>query len=351
MTTREDYLWDPAQQPDAEIAKIEAALRPYRFAATPLRERRIARSKIARSSVRWSTIAAAALLIAGLGSWIVWRVSMPAAWSVETLAGLPAVQQASPDGRAGAGSRVETDARSAARIAVGHIGVADIEPGSRVDVLRDDADQHRLFLRYGTLQATIWAAPRFFVVETSSATAIDLGCVYALRVDTTGAGLLAVSYGEVELAGAAMPTLVAAGSAARLYASGVPGLPYPLDGSAGFQRAVFAADSGRFDDAVLATILREPGVRATMTLWHLLPRVQGAARESVYQRIAELARPPRGVTRSDVLVLNASALRVWEDKLRTLWSVEPSSLWRKALVRIGLSKPVAMLDVRRAIAN
>jgi hypothetical protein len=51
---------------------------------------------------------------------------------------------------------------------------------------------HRLALDHGAIEARIWAPPRLFFVETPSARAVDLGCVYTLEVDRAGAGRLSV---------------------------------------------------------------------------------------------------------------------------------------------------------------
>jgi hypothetical protein len=60
-------------------------------------------------------------------------------------------------------------------------------------------------------------------------------------------------------------------------------------------------------------------VRDTLTLWNLLPRVSGADRELVYDRLAVLVPPPRGVTRAGVLGLNQQMLDEWKEELETRW--------------------------------
>ncbi len=338
-----DYLWNPSSEPDTEIVALEDALRVYRFQPGALR------APAARKS--WNRIGAAAavVLMVGAASWVTWRVTRPEPWSVEAIAGLPLVK----DGRGNvtrtlrAGAQVETDARSVARVVVGRIGIADLEPGSSMDVVRDDEGQHRLSLRRGTLNARIWARPRFFVVETRSAVAVDLGCAYTLRVDSTGTGILAVSYGEVELSGSGRVSLLVAGTAAGMDSTG-PGIPYPIASSFGFQRAVQRADNGRLDAASLDLLLREATAQGTITLWHLLSHVDARERAAVYDRLEQLAPSPKGIARADALRLEPAALNAWKETLRPKWSSESYSMWRRVLVRLGLAKPVALLQVRSA---
>jgi hypothetical protein len=339
----DEYLWNPSGAPDAEVVALEDALRGYRLKPRALR--------VFAPRRPWTRIGAAAAIVVmvGTGVWMAWRLTRPEPWSVQAIAGLPVVRDG-PGGITGtlrAGAHVETDARSVARVVVGRIGIADLEPGSLMAVVRNDAGQHRLALRRGTLHARIWAPPRFFVVETRSALAVDLGCVYTLRVDSTGNGLLAVSYGEVELSGSGRASLIVAGTAAGMDSTG-PGIPYPIASSIGFQRAVQEADNGTLDAALLDLLLREATVQGTITLWHLLPRVGVRDRAALYDRLAQLAPPPRGVARADALRLEPAALDAWKEALRPMWSTESPSMWRRVLVRLGIVKPVALLQARNA---
>ena len=59
--------------------------------------------------------------------------------------------------------------------------------------------------------------------------------------------------------------------------------------------------------------------RDTLTLWHLLTRVDGEDRARVYDRIAALMPPPAGVTREGVLALNQTMLNAWRDSMETTW--------------------------------
>jgi len=77
-------------------------------------------------------------------------------------------------------------------------------------------------------------------------------------------------------------------------------------------------------------------VRDTLTLWHLLARVEGAERALVYGRMAELAPPPAGVTREGVLALNQQMLDSWKDNLETSWS-NYSSPTMKVLKKVWIS--------------
>ena len=114
------------------------------------------------------------------------------------------------------GETLETDAVSKASVFVAEIGRLEVEPMTRLRLLQSGAGRKRIALDRGTIHATIWAPPGQFVVDTPSAVAVDLGCMYTLHVDDAGSGILRTTLGWVGFhrngresfipAGAACPT-------------------------------------------------------------------------------------------------------------------------------------------------
>src|SRR4030095_9912154 len=91
------------------------------------------------------------------------------------------------------GEVLQTDSSSEAQIKIANIGQLTIDPNTRIRLLVTQRDQHRIALDRGKVEATTWAPPRLFIVETPSATAIDLGCKYTLELQDDGTGLLTVT--------------------------------------------------------------------------------------------------------------------------------------------------------------
>jgi hypothetical protein len=326
----DDYLWDPTAAPDPEIAQIEALLRPLAYQPEPLRVETMALPAARFNYRRWLA-AAAAIVVLVTGVIVARQTPTVAPWQVAARQGRPVVRTAEGDVSRGAltsGGAVETDATSSARLSVGRIGTVDLGPDSRLRLLDAGAAEHRLSLERGTMHATIDAPPRYFLVETASALAVDLGCVYTLSADEHGNGLLAVEEGEVELERGDVRVAVLAGNSAAIRAGQGPGLPYPTRSSARLQRAVAAydADPAGALDAVLDATDRT----STITLWHLLQRESPAVRARVYERLATLAPPPASVTRDRVLRGESGALQRWRTELQPEWITEPPR-WKHLL--------------------
>src|SRR5207247_5950259 len=123
----------------------------------------------------------------------------------------------------------------------------------------------------GTVHAVLAAPPGRFVVNTPSATATDLGCVYTLHVDEDGAGMLSVSKGWVALALDGREALVPVGASCRTDPRRGPGTPSYDDADQALRDALDDFDEAR-DAAARARALRvvldhaTPGHAAT--LWH-----------------------------------------------------------------------------------
>ena len=242
-------------------------------------------------------------------------------WEVARLAGKPTIgaNQIEGSGRLAVGEWLETDGTSRAKINVADIGQVDIGPNSRVRLVGTRSTEHRLSLQRGRLHAFISAPPRLFIVETPSATAIDLGCSYTLEVDDAGRSILHVTSGWVALEMKGRESIVPAGAICVTQPGKGPGTPYFDDVSARFREALSRLDFHNGGAKALSIVLAEAREYDTLTLWHLLSRVEGSERKRVYERLATLITPPQGVTREGVLRLDKGMLDLWKKDLEWAW--------------------------------
>ena len=340
MHNESEYLWDPQTKvADPQVAGLERALKQFRFdPATHPPVRSVAPSRLRRFR---APAAAAAVLVTGITTLLL----RPAQWSVRaegivTVANAPVTSST----RLQPGESLVTGEGSSARVKVGSIGEVQLGAGSVIRLESAGATGHRFALERGEVHARIWAKPRFFEVATARVRAIDLGCVYTLRVDEQGTASLEVFYGAVELVDPRGTTFVPAGNAAGTDSSG-RSVPWPLTSAPAFRSAATVLSSGARDDGALAALLGGADERATITLLHLLPRVDASLREPITTRLAALVPPPPDVAIERVLALDAGALAAWEAVLRPRWMAEPESAWRKFLIKWRLAKPRAVLTL------
>lgn len=265
----------------------------------------------ARFPLRWAAAACAVVLVI-VGS---------AYWTYDSGVGPWEVAQtnAGTSRRMTSGEWVETEDGSRARIIVGALGTVDVAPGTRVRLGEVSESEYRLALARGTISAEIVAPPRLFIVDTPASTVVDLGCAYTVTVGEDGAGELRMTSGWAALEFKGRESLVPAGAICRTRPGAGPGTPYFEDAPAALKQAVDDFDEGTPAAQALAVILREARARDTLTLWHLLSRVSESDRARVYDRIAAFEPPPAGVSRSQILALDADALREWREELAWKW--------------------------------
>jgi hypothetical protein len=180
---------------------------------------------------RWAFAMAALLVVSALGtSWYYWRLNRPS-WEVASLEGKPKVGWSAigETGRIAVGDWLETDNASRALISVGDIGEVEVDPNTRVRLVRARETEHRLRLARGTLHVTISAPPRYFVVDTPSAVATDLGCVYTIEVNPDGMGRLNVQSGWVAFELNGRESFVPADATCETRPSVGPGTPHYED--------------------------------------------------------------------------------------------------------------------------
>ena len=299
------------EAPDTIWAPIEAAFR----------ERRTPESSTVR---RWRFAVAAAVLLSvvGAASWCLTHQS-GARWAVVRLDGSPVVGETHlrEVGQIGAGEWIETDSGPRATITVGEIGSVEVTPNTRVRVVTARPDEHRLALARGEIRAKISAPPRLFFVDTPSGTAVDLGCEYTLNTDEDGFGLLRVTKGWVSFQWKGQESLVPAGASCptrRRDGRGGPGIPYFDDAPERIKQALASVGFEKGGDEALSIVLTESRARDTLTLWHLLSRVDVRDRGRVYDRMAALTPVPAGVSRDRVLTRRRELFDVatWYRSLR-----------------------------------
>jgi anti-sigma factor RsiW len=299
----------PVEAPEAMWASIEAAVQENRSLRRPAVLRR-----------RWIFAAIVMLVLAGADYWRLAHLS-GARWEVKRLDGSPSVGEKpiSGIGRIGAGEWIETDARSRATVKVGEIGSVEIAPNTRVRVVTARPDEHRLSLARGEIRAKISAPPRLFFVDTASGTAVDLGCEYVLSTGEDGFGSLHVTKGWVSFQWKGLESLVPAGASCRTRPQAGPGIPYFDDAPENVKQALEIFGFEKAANDPLSIILSESRARDTLTLWHLLSRVEPGDRGRVFDRIATLTPVPAGVSREQALQLDPQTLKRWKEELAWTW--------------------------------
>jgi hypothetical protein len=336
----DDYLWDGSAPIDPDVQRLERLLGRLRSTRS-VDEFRLKANASDLAVVRWTSarflapaLAAAAAIVMMVGAtWSTVRVApttSTVSYAVAAIEGRPRIGSSAlaGSGRLSVGQTLVTDAVSRARVEIGTIGEVTVDPDSRVRLVSTRDGHHRLALATGTLRAVITAPPGQFVVDTPSATAIDLGCAYTLHVDEDGSGLLNVTAGWVSLQLAARESFVPAGASARIDSTRGPGTPRYDDEDREYQEAIdtfdFDEDPGRRASALRALLAHTHSGDA-VTLWHLLSRVGESDRAAVADALADQVAMPAGVTRDQILRLDPDALEAWWNAL----GLGDATWWRK----------------------
>ena len=343
----DDYLWDGSGTPDPEIQHLETILVEFRPAERPLvlptieNPVAILQPHGVRLQSPWLSrcVAAAVILIAlSLGIFFSRRAGYGApgigpGWNVANIEGNLQIGSQSvlanqSTARLYVGQTLTTNSSSRATLSEDDLGQIQIDPNSRVRLLRTDPHHKRLQLEVGTIHAAIWAPPGQFIVDTPSAIAIDLGCAYTLQVAPDGSGTIRTTLGWVGFHLNGRDSFIPAGAMCSTRPKVGPGVPYFEDASESFRDALHTFDRAEpsSDDLsrALPTILSQARPRDGLTLWHLLSRTSGSERAQVYTRFAALVPPPPGVTREGILALDPSMLDLYWNAL----DLGDISLWR-----------------------
>jgi ferric-dicitrate binding protein FerR (iron transport regulator) len=347
------YLWDRSGPEDPDVARLEKLLAPLANAApqpspqthdapladAPLPKRRSRRAPWVAASVGALALAAAIWLVVKpnpdghrathpprhpptLASACGTPTDGSYAFRVEGEKGALCDHVERRGGWVPVGGVLETPADAKATLEVAQLGTVALAPGSSVKLLPSSGNAHTLDLIKGTLHARIDAPPRLFVVKTKQADAVDLGCEYELTVDEKGEGRLAVSYGSVALERASRaPTLVTQGAWCRI---GKNGAGTPLSNGASAEMKKAAADLDEGDGTAFDRILRAADEQDTLTLWHVMRRLDPEERGRAYDRLAKIVKPPANAPRAAVVAGETAAIAAYRDALKERWFHSPT---------------------------
>jgi hypothetical protein len=297
------------------VGKLPKSIDPPRDLWPDIEARINRRAFALRRRWYWIPLAAAALLA---GVWLVRR--QPPSWDYAVVSGRPIVgtKPVTGTGRLRLGETIQTDDSSRALIAVGRIGQVQVLPETRIQLVAARADEHRLALARGTIDAKVAAVPRLFFVDTPVGTAIDLGCAYTLHTDSLGNGLLHVTGGEVEFQTGQRSARVPLGALTQTRAGAGAGVPYVEDAPEPLIRALVAFDFANGGARATRTALAIARPNDALSLWHLLQRVDPTLRALVYDRLAALVPPPAGVSRAGAIALASRDLEGYWTKIHRI---------------------------------
>ncbi len=250
---------------------------------------------------------------------VLWFLPSPSGiWQVSRLEGFPRIDSSPFEGSSTmrAGSLLETDATSRARISVGKIGRVEVEPGSRLRLIEAASDNQKMALERGTIVASTWAPPRLFSVETPSGVAVDLGCAYRLMVDNAGRSFLLVTAGSVSLEWGGRLSIIPSAMICETRPGVGPGTPYRESAPERFRASLEKFDFTG-DESCLDTIVSACRRDDAVTLWHLIRRADMKARPRVYARLAALVPPSPDITENGILNLDRDMMRRWWREFET----------------------------------
>ena len=317
----DDYLWDPRAPVDPEVERLERLLAPLAHVpGRPVPSPLPARRRPALRAWAWLGAVAATLLA------VLWVAGRAPDTAVPPAVPGPELVALDPQQRLAESAWLETGAEER-ELRLGNVGQITLGAGSRLEVRRLSAEETRLYLERGRLEALVSADahPRFFQVDTPATRCVDLGCRYTLVVDERGDALVEVETGRVAFENDGRAVLIPRGASCRATRAAGAGTPRFLDAAAplvealdGFDAAVGAPAERR--RALAAEALSAAGsLRDSLAVWHLLEDRDAEIAALAHLRLAELTEPPPAARATLGSAPDTAARAAWREVLEPSW--------------------------------
>jgi FecR protein len=318
MSERDDYLWDPSGEPDADVERLEELLAPLAYEPGPSEvdgpgERREAWGL--RGLPRVVLFAAGLAAAAALALWIDTSASQRAT-------GAPEIELLVGGQRLERGELIEAAAGLRTRLQMAEIGELSLSPGTRLRAKQLDAREVILELERGSLSAYVSpsAAPGFFNIDTPATRCVDLGCAYELRVDEDGETFVEVTLGRVAFRNGDGEVFVPAGAVCHATAAGGAGTPHFRESPEEWLRELRLFDLLDVDDVAreakgAALVRGATSKNELLPLWHLTADESDAVARAAAGRMGELHPDLSGFDEKGRVALSAKRRASWREEL------------------------------------
>jgi hypothetical protein len=314
----EKYLWDRSGPEDPEIAALERLLAPLAHDERPLAFRPRPRPDVHPLLAMAAAVLMAITLTFTTGRTAATTLASNAPGHVP-LRVVGGREQLAP-------GTWFTATQGRRELALGHLGEITLEEGTRLQVHRLAADEARLFLERGALEAKVSGAarPRFFQVATPASVCVDLGCRYTLRVDEHGDAVVRVMTGRVAFENGGREVYVPALATCKAYKDRGAGTPRFEDARQelvaaldAFDRSVRSGTETRRQLArMVLALLREP--KDALPAWHLLQDDDPAIVVAAEQALEKLGGRPESLAEGSGRP-GPLARQVWKRHLAKQW--------------------------------
>jgi hypothetical protein len=317
-----DYLWDKSGEADPDVQRLENLLAP--FAHDPGAARVPAIPRRTPRAPRWIAVVGGAAAAAAVVLFVL-PPREPVPHRPPAAPG-PVLEVVGPGRHLAEESWIESGGEQA-ELRLGDVGRITLAPQSRLQVRRLGADETRLFLAQGELEATVSADahPRFFQVDTPAARCVDLGCRYTLTVDDAGDAYVRVVTGQVAFENHGREVYVPAGATCRATRADGAGTPR-------FERtdSVLVARLDAYDAAARlppgerrrraeSVLVTAATAYDTLPLWHLLQDPDEEIARRARARLTELAGALEPAVPDERVRPDAAERARWKERFARDW--------------------------------
>ena len=206
------------------------------------------------------------------------------------------------------GEALVTDANSSAYLMIPEIGKIEIEPNSELERLSNLS----LKLKAGAINVTKINAQKKLSVFVSSAKIKDLYFtgVYNVKLFKNRNSIVEVRESAENIKGEKYSTIVPANYICEIREGYGPGIPFFKNAS---EKIVEKISEFAFNGSneALKGIENLATISDAVSLWNILPRVEGEYRANILESLTKIVSLPNGVTKKGILELNGDMMNKW----------------------------------------
>ena len=209
-----------------------------------------------------------AVLFAAIIGFLFYNHESVAFLSVDKLYGITSIGSNKIDnyGMLKPGNWLNTEEDSKSRIKLGILGEIEVEPSTKIKLLKDNNSGNYFYLQSGEIKASVWGAPRRLFIDSPSGEVIDFGSTFKYKVSSDNSSILKVESGWAALHFNDHFVIVPAGN--ECITNFEIGIPFNVNSSKEFKQKLNDFENGK--TITIAEVISKAAKNDLISLWYLL---------------------------------------------------------------------------------
>ncbi len=207
------------------------------------------------------------------------------------------------------GEWLNTEDDSKSRIKLGVIGEIEVEPSTKIKLLKLNNSGNYFYLQSGEVKASIWGPPGRLFIDSPSGEVMDFSSTFNFRVNSSNSSLITVKSGWTAIHFNDKYVIIPAGNECNI--NNEIGIPFNINSTKEFKEKLNDFENGK--TVAITELISKANKADLISLWYLLIPSSQNERKEIFNKIKQLDPKVKKIDAEKILSLNETEMNLlWE---------------------------------------